>query len=273
MPLIPTRINIIIASLSAFIILAILLTLILLRGRVPFTFSRSNPPSALPMHTPRAKNPHHRTWRTWPTSISLTLSSFGGGEKESTENRENREGSKGSEDVEVEGEYEKYGDLYVPPDKQPTILALDIIMRCLLATGLPGRARVGDWSELETVGGGDGGFEGASLIEKGGVQGDMVEGHAEHVVGPPKVSLDLNRPVSFSPSEYFEIMLSPVQSAGTAGGAEGEVGEQTALRVEEVEKKGKGVDSVLNQGRDDDHVVEPMAEGFGRGKGMARMYC
>jgi hypothetical protein len=46
----------------------------------------------------------------------------------------------------IHGEYEKYGELYVAPDKQPTVAALDIMTRILIVTGLPPKATVSDSS-------------------------------------------------------------------------------------------------------------------------------
>ncbi|KAH9871068.1 hypothetical protein J1614_006642 [Plenodomus biglobosus] len=40
----------------------------------------------------------------------------------------------------VDGEMEKYGELYIPPNRNPLHIGLDIINRMLLATGLPMRA-------------------------------------------------------------------------------------------------------------------------------------
>lgn len=150
-------------------------------------------------------------------------------------------------------------------------------MRCLLATGLPGRATFGNVAKPEPAVVRDGGFEGANMMENGNAEGCMR--HAGHVVGPPRVSLDLDRPVSFSPSEYVEIMLSPIRTVGmtgrreASGGAEGATVQERSPEIVDKEGKGEKVDSVLDQRREDGHVVEPMAEGFGRGEGMARMYC
>jgi hypothetical protein len=46
------------------------------------------------------------------------------------------------------GEYEKYGELYIAADRQPTVAALDIITRILVAIGLPSKARVPGASRL-----------------------------------------------------------------------------------------------------------------------------
>ncbi|KAH7071829.1 hypothetical protein BKA63DRAFT_492500 [Paraphoma chrysanthemicola] len=228
--------NILVASLSGSIIVVVFITLVLLRGRVPFTFSRSNPPSTHPTPTPPAKKPPHRGWLAWLQNNPVTSSTLTSAEKDSTDDT-----SEDTDDGEVEGAYEKYGELYVPPNKQPTVIALDIIMRCLLATGLPGRTTFGSVTKPETAVVRDGGFEGASVMENG------------HAAGPPKVSLDLERPVSFSPEEYVEITLSPIRPA-------------------KMERKDEIADSVLEQSREDELVVDPIAGGFGRGEGMARMY-
>jgi hypothetical protein len=47
----------------------------------------------------------------------------------------------------IDGEYEKYGELYIAPNKQPTIAGLEIITKMLMVTGLPGRAKMADPSQ------------------------------------------------------------------------------------------------------------------------------
>ncbi|KAF2034207.1 hypothetical protein EK21DRAFT_85647 [Setomelanomma holmii] len=117
MPLTHTQTGIIGASIASFIALSMLILLLFLRGRVPFTFSRSNPSSNSPL----------------PTS---TKQSFSRGILA-------RKQSDSSSDM-IEGEYEKYGELYVAPNQRPTVMALDIMMRSLLVTGLSGRAKKND---------------------------------------------------------------------------------------------------------------------------------
>jgi hypothetical protein len=49
------------------------------------------------------------------------------------------------------GKYEKYGELYIAPDKQPTVAALDIMTRMLMVAGLPQKARVSDSSSSSSA--------------------------------------------------------------------------------------------------------------------------
>jgi hypothetical protein len=91
--------NIVVAGISGAVVLALCIGIIMLKGRLPFKFSRHNPPCV--------------------RDIEL--------------------GSPPTDD-----EYEKYGELYVAPDKQPTVAALDIMTRLLIVTGLPPKATTSD---------------------------------------------------------------------------------------------------------------------------------
>jgi hypothetical protein len=93
--------GIIVAGISVVVVIALCIGIIMLRGRLPFTFSRYNLPYVLDIEI--ASPP-------------------------------------------TDGEYEKYGELYVAPDKQPTVAALDIMTRMLMVTGLPPKATVSDSS-------------------------------------------------------------------------------------------------------------------------------
>jgi hypothetical protein len=93
--------NIIVAGISGAVVLALCIGIIMLKGRLPFTFSRYNLPCV--------------------RDIEIASSP-------------------------TDGEYEKYGELYVAPDKQPTVAALDIMTRMLMVTGLPPKATVSDSS-------------------------------------------------------------------------------------------------------------------------------
>lgn len=52
-----------------------------------------------------------------------------------------------SQDVElqsVDGEFQQYGNLIVPPDRQPTRIGVDIVTRMLIGINLPANAVVSD---------------------------------------------------------------------------------------------------------------------------------
>jgi hypothetical protein len=96
-----TKTGIIVAGISSAVVIALCIGIIMLKGRLPFTFSPRNPPCAR----------------------DIELAS-----------------------PQIHGEYEKYGELYVAPDKHPTVAALDIMTRMLIVTGLPPKATVSDSS-------------------------------------------------------------------------------------------------------------------------------
>jgi hypothetical protein len=96
-----TKAGIIVAGISGAVVLALCIGIIMLKGRLPFTFSRRNPP--------------------YVRDIEIASSP-------------------------TDGEYKKYGELYVAPDKQPTVAALEIMTRILIVTGLPPKATVSDSS-------------------------------------------------------------------------------------------------------------------------------
>ncbi|KAF2821041.1 hypothetical protein CC86DRAFT_373944 [Ophiobolus disseminans] len=86
---------------------------------------------------------------TWGDNLSFTLSRRKSPRKDlemqelkSTEGRQTAMANRNPDisDHSVEGEYEQYGELFFPPDKKPKHMALDIMMRTMLATGLPGNA-------------------------------------------------------------------------------------------------------------------------------------
>jgi hypothetical protein len=97
------QIGILVASISGALVAAVCVAIIAFKGNLPFTFSCCNPSSA----DRDIEENHERT------SIRTSKS----------------------------GEYETYSELYVAPDKQPTIAALDIMTRMLMVTGLLGRLR------------------------------------------------------------------------------------------------------------------------------------
>tara|TARA_R110002003_G_scaffold58_18_gene5231 strand:- start:8264 stop:8908 length:645 start_codon:yes stop_codon:yes gene_type:complete len=169
-----TQTGIIGASIAGLVLFSMLVLLIYLRGRVPFTFSRSNSPSATPS----------------PTSQAIRRVILA------------RIQSDSSSDL-VEGEYEKYGELYVAPNQRPTVMAFDIMMRCLLVTGLSGRAKKVDEPRVP---------------------------EAAHTVGSdsfeagPHLELNLPRSISFTPSETAMILLSPRQSDGSRTKDDGLIG-------------------------------------------------
>jgi hypothetical protein len=94
-----TKIGIMVAGISGAVVIALCIGIIMLKGRLPFTFSRRNPP--------------------YVRDIGIASPP-------------------------TDGEYEKYGELYIAPDKQPTVAALDIMTRMLIVTGLPPKATVSD---------------------------------------------------------------------------------------------------------------------------------
>jgi hypothetical protein len=98
--------GIIVASVSGAIVVALCVAFVLLKGRLPFTFSPPTPSCV--------------------RDIEADLTS-------------------------TYGEYEKYGELYIAPDKQPTVAALDIMTRMLLVIGLPQKARVSDSSSFSSA--------------------------------------------------------------------------------------------------------------------------
>jgi hypothetical protein len=174
MPVSYTQTGIIGASIAGCVLFSMLVLLIYLRGRVPFTFSRSNPPSATPSLTSQA----------------IRRGFFA------------RMQSDCSSDL-VEGEYEKYGELYVAPNQQPTVMAFDIMMRCLLVTGLPGRAKKVDEPRVP---------EAAHTVA-----GNSFD-------SGPHLELNLPRPISFTASETASILLWPRQHDGTSNTDDGLIG-------------------------------------------------
>jgi hypothetical protein len=169
-----TQTGIIGASIAGLVLSSMLVLLIYLRGRVPFTFSRSNSPSATPS----------------PTSQAIRRGILA------------RIQSDSSSDL-VEGEYEKYGELYVAPNQRPTVMAFDIMMHCLLVTGLSGRATKVDEPRVP---------EAAHTVAS-----DSFE-------AGPQLELNLPRSISFTPSETAMILLSPRQSDGSRTKGDGLIG-------------------------------------------------
>jgi hypothetical protein len=98
--------GIIVASVSGAVFIALCVGFVLLKGHLPFAFSRK-------------------------TSVRVR-------------------------DIEADlaytcGEYEKYGELHIAPDKQPTVAALDIMTRMLMVAGLPQKALVSDSSSSSSA--------------------------------------------------------------------------------------------------------------------------
>lgn len=102
------------ASISAGTIVIICITLFVWRTNLPFTFSRRNPPCTdLEMQKLDAE-------------VQYRVNNL---------NRNSMLSSKS-----IAGEYTQYGELFVPPDKRCMDMALDIMTRMLMVTGLPGKA-------------------------------------------------------------------------------------------------------------------------------------
>jgi hypothetical protein len=98
--------GIIVASVSGAVFIAICVGFVLLKGHLPFVFSRKT--------SSRVRD------------IEADLAS-------------------------TYGEYEKYGELYIAPDKQPPVAALDIMTRILMVAGLPQKARVSNSSSSSSA--------------------------------------------------------------------------------------------------------------------------
>jgi hypothetical protein len=98
--------GIVVASVSGAVFIVLCVGFVLLKGRLPFTFSRKISSSG--------------------RDIEADLAS-------------------------TYGEYEKYGELYIAPGKQPTVAALDITTRILTVTCLPQKASVSDSSSSSSA--------------------------------------------------------------------------------------------------------------------------
>ncbi|KAJ4364729.1 hypothetical protein N0V83_009326 [Neocucurbitaria cava] len=186
-------------------------------------------------------------------------------------------------------EFEKYGELVIPPDRQPTHAGLDIITRVLLGIGLPGGAT---HSSSRTSG-----TNAPSTMDV-----------------PPRLSLHLSRPTSMTPSEEHKPVMTEAEASAAALGAgrsfiqnikdaarllkaeqhslNSSHHEHAAQRIKaghwvvvarEDAAKSKFVEEFEMQeifvvGDDDEEtaqqeiVVDPMSSAYGTGKAMAGLY-
>jgi hypothetical protein len=102
MGLATSQTGIIIASISSVFISLVIISALVFRRSLPFTFSRRKPAPV-------------------QTDIKMQRVST---DAESTH-----------------GEYEQYGELFIEPNKQPTHVAIDIISRVAMVHGLPGSTK------------------------------------------------------------------------------------------------------------------------------------
>ncbi|KAF1850813.1 uncharacterized protein K460DRAFT_423349 [Cucurbitaria berberidis CBS 394.84] len=142
--------GVIVAGCAGAVIAIVLITMVVTRDRVPFTFSRRNPPSPQPEDVEAQ------------AGLSIV-----------------------SEDFEV------YGHLYIPPDRQPTHMGLDIINRLIMTTGLPTNATVNSTNSPAT----------GSTIQVGLA---------------PRISIKLPRPSSMTPSEQAQQIMTEVEASNAA---------------------------------------------------------
>ncbi|CAO2653813.1 Nn.00g032240.m01.CDS01 [Neocucurbitaria sp. VM-36] len=96
-----------------------------------------------------------------------------------------------SENSEVSDEYEKYGELVIQPDRQPTRMGLDIITRTLMGIGLPPNTTHTSSSSSVPVSWGP-------------------------VESPPRLSLYLACPSSLTPSEQVHAIMTEAEASTAA---------------------------------------------------------
>jgi hypothetical protein len=242
-------------SLSAAIVIGVIcITLVVLKDRLPFTFSRRNPSSTntdIPL-----ENLRQRTSVFSRSSATLVPS--------------------------ITGEYTQYGELFVAPTQQPTALAIDIMTRMLLVTGLPSKATLSS-AAVSRPQTGSSPYATSSSLEAGTTFSSL--------------SLNLTRSTSCTPSDLADQIIAQVSAAQTPfpviGGAEAQISadalnkerrvingmrEATAQLVAQRESKSE-VAMVLGRAKRLGHmeVVEAVEseianEVFGSGVAMAEMY-
>ncbi|KAI8941628.1 hypothetical protein NX059_002841 [Plenodomus lindquistii] len=144
----------------------------------------------------------------------------------------------------MDGDIEKYGELYVPPNRRPVHIGLDIVNRMLLITGLPAHT-----VRLDAI----------SAMEQGRA---------------PRLSLNLPRPAPMESSEQIE-HTEPVGEVTTLSRSKS--GSQKPENTQAMSHVQAQPDVfVIGDGEDDENdvgTVTPSAHpDFGRGKSMAQLY-
>ncbi|KAF1913094.1 hypothetical protein BDU57DRAFT_581590 [Ampelomyces quisqualis] len=138
----------------------------------------------------------------------------------------------------TEGVYKNYGKLYVAPDKQPTVAALDIMTRILICPCLPGSAKIA-MSEKRT----------GTLPHVSVQRLDLKSGVSSPSVGAGELA-QKNERCCFDERETRRSFKAERIRAG-----------QWAI----VEKE-----SIWNE--DDEIVLDPRSFSFGSGKSIAELY-
>lgn len=98
---------------------------------------------------------------------------------------------RGDIESQTDEEFEKYGELVIPPDRQPTHAGLDIINRVLLGIGLP-----------------DGATHSSSRTSGTNAPSTMEV--------PPRLSLHLSRPTSMTSSEEHQPVMTEAEASAAA---------------------------------------------------------
>jgi hypothetical protein len=205
--------NIIVAGISGAVVLALCIGIIMLKGCLPSTFSRHNPPC---MRDIELGSP--------PT----------------------------------DGEYEKYGELYVAPDKQPTVAALDIMTRMLIVTGLPPKATTSDSSSsLVTA---------VETEEMPRICLTRPDCDSLNTLDDKGVPVGTEAQVSRHAIAKERRIVEDMRDVTRQMGADRT---RSVEKIEVVEDGGRKSDET----EEEEMMVDPLSFSFGSGQSMAELYC
>ena len=134
-------------------------------------------------------------------------------------------------------EVEKYGELYVPPDRRPTVVGLDIINRTLAGMCIPSKAVPASP------------FTAARMMEMG------------HI---PRLSLDFERPSYVKPEEQVRELMEEVKPKLTEK-------ETSTAALESEESLIRSMQAALNYVKQDRELVESSRQGLATEKAATRV--
>jgi hypothetical protein len=160
------------------------------------------------------------------------------------------------------GEYEQYGELFISPDRQPTVVALDVMTRMLVVTGLPATASVPNPSRLSLC------------LNEAPVAAEL-----------PRICLTGPDRDSLNTLDTVDIPVVTVAKARRARRSKAKVpyvpediriatGQPDAAQIgsdEPVDAAQNGVHKVGEENAEQ-VMIDPMSFSFGSGKGMAGLY-